>query len=71
MSRVELAGAVTAYLRTHHRYQAVLDAGPWAGWNAVITAGRKTWYREAFRVVLGVATDADLGFHVAPGAGGD
>ena len=71
MSRGELAEAVTAYVRSRHGYQAALDAG----YVGRLERGDHRWprdlYREAFRVVLGVTTDADLGFYIIPARAGD
>jgi len=64
MSRQELADAVNAYLWKQHRQEANLDAN----YVGKLERGDHRWprdpYREAFRVVLGVTTDADLGFFI-------
>jgi hypothetical protein len=71
MSRQEEADAVNAYLAGNHdeRYQreATLDANH----IGKLERGEHRWpndmRREAFRYVLGVATDADLGFYITRG----
>jgi len=71
MSRGDLAEAVTAYVRSRHGHQAAHDAG----YVGRLERGDHRWprdlYREAFRVVLGVTTDADLGFYIIPARAGD
>src|SRR6266498_909804 len=64
MSRQELADAVNAYLWRKHRHEANLDAN----YIGKLERGDHRWphdlYREGFRVVLGVTTDADLDFFI-------
>lgn len=67
MSRQELAEAVNAYLWTAHQITDNLD-GTYVGH---LEKGRHRWpgatRREGFRHVLGVATDADIGFYSTRG----
>ncbi len=62
LSRGELAELVNAHLWEHGRRRAALDDN----YVAKLERGTIRWpnarYREAFRAVLGVATDAELGF---------
>jgi hypothetical protein len=62
MSRGELADAVNAHLwqTTHARY--ALDAHTIARYERGVVRWPSTAYRSALRAVLGVATDAQLGF---------
>jgi hypothetical protein len=64
MSRQELADAVNAYLWKQYEHAANLDAN----YVGKLERGDHRWpqdlYREAFRVVLGVATDRVLGFFI-------
>lgn len=65
MSRQELAEAVNAYLWERYRRRAALD-GSYVG---KLERGDHRWphevYREAFRALLKVSTDAAIGFHVS------
>ncbi|MER6798655.1 ATPase, partial [Amycolatopsis mediterranei] len=62
LSRRELAELVNAYLWDHHRQRTTLDDN----YVAKLERGTIRWpnarYRAAFRAVLDVRTDADLGF---------
>lgn len=62
MSRAELADAVNAHLwqTTHARY--ALDAHTIARYERGVVRWPSAAYRSALRAVLGVATDAQLGF---------
>ncbi len=64
MSRQELADAVNSYLWEKHRRRAALD-GNYVG---KLERGDHRWpqliYREAFRAVLRVSTDAEIGFYI-------
>jgi hypothetical protein len=64
MSRQELAEAVNSYLWRVHKRSASLDET----YIGKLERGEHRWpqklYREAFRSVLGVETDADLGFYI-------
>ncbi|MFV2084993.1 hypothetical protein [Micromonospora sp. LOL_021] len=64
MSRQELAEAVNNYLWDKHRRRVALD-DTYVG---KLERGRHRWpqalYREAFRAVLGVASDKELGFYI-------
>lgn len=66
MSQRELAEAVTAYVFRTTKRDVPLDRH----YISRLERGRSRWpiadYRDAFRVVLGVATDAELGFYVKP-----
>lgn len=68
MSRQELAEAVNAYLWRRHQRRASLDEN----YIGKLERGGHRWpqdlYREAFRVVLQVETDAQLGFFIIRGA---
>ncbi|PZF83377.1 hypothetical protein C1I92_12935 [Jiangella anatolica] len=66
MSRGELAEAVNEYLwrTTGRRYS--LDAHTVARYERGAIGWPSAPYREALRAVLGVAKDADLGFHPTP-----
>jgi hypothetical protein len=67
LSRQELADAVNAYLWDTFRTRDVVDAT----YVGHLEQGRHRWpkarRREAFRHVLGVATDAELGFFIMRG----
>ncbi len=77
MSRQELAEAVNAYLWKMYEHAANVDAN----YVGKLERGDHRWpqdlYREAFRAVLGVATDHALGFFIvrnmllAPAKNGD
>lgn len=64
MSRQELADAVNEYLWRVHQLKATLDAT----YVGKLERGEHRWpqdlYREAFRVVIDVDTDAELGFYI-------
>jgi hypothetical protein len=64
MSRQELAEAVNGYLWKEHNQKVSLDAN----YVGKLERGEHRWpgelYREAFRTVLMVASDAKLGFYV-------
>lgn len=64
MSRQELAEAVNTYLWEEHRRRVALD-DTYVG---KLERGRHRWpqalYREAFRAVLGVNSDKEIGFHI-------
>jgi len=64
MSRQELAETINAYLWHKHRRRAALD-GNYIG---KLERGDHRWpqeiYREAFRAVLQVAADAEIGFYI-------
>jgi len=64
MSQRELAEAVTAHVFRTTKRDVPLDRH----YISRLERGRSRWpvadYRDAFRVVLGVATDAELGFYV-------
>ncbi|HWH00617.1 MAG TPA: hypothetical protein VNV66_15145 [Pilimelia sp.] len=70
MSRQELAEAINAFLYHRHRELGRSGAPPCVDGHAIAAyeRGRHRWpgadLREAFRAVLGVAADADLGFHI-------
>jgi transcriptional regulator with XRE-family HTH domain len=67
MSQRELAEAVTAYVFRKTERDVSLDRH----YISRLERGRSRWptadYRDAFRAVLGAATDAELGFHRASG----
>jgi hypothetical protein len=62
MSRQELAEAVNAYLFTHTKRVYAMDAH----YVGRLERGARRWpnadYRQGFRTVLGVQSDAELGF---------
>ncbi|HZM25818.1 MAG TPA: hypothetical protein VFB89_00495, partial [Gemmatimonadales bacterium] len=64
MSQRELAEAVTAYVQRTTGRDVALDRHDISRWER----GGRRWpdahYRDAFRAVLGVATDAELGFYI-------
>ncbi|MEV4199366.1 hypothetical protein [Micromonospora globbae] len=65
MSRQELAEAVNAYVFAATGRRSALD-GSYVG---KLERGEHRWpcsaYRQAFRAVLGAATDAELGFYIS------
>jgi transcriptional regulator with XRE-family HTH domain len=67
MSRQEVAEAVNEYLGTRHGLRSGLDET----YIGKLERGEHRWpnvkYREAFREVLGVATDSALGFYIIRG----
>lgn len=67
MSRQDLADAVNAYLARKDHREATLDAN----YVGKLERGDHRWpndlRREAFRHVLNVASDTDLGFHIIRG----
>jgi hypothetical protein len=62
LSRQELAELVNAYIWEHHRKVVPLDAGYVGKLERGIIRWPSILYREALRAVLGVSTDAALGF---------
>ncbi|HWG97758.1 MAG TPA: hypothetical protein VNV66_00155 [Pilimelia sp.] len=70
LSRQELADAVNVVLYRRHRELGRPGAAPCVDGRTVAAyeRGRHRWpgreVREAFRIVLGAATDAELGFYV-------
>lgn len=64
MSRQDLADLVNAYLAKQNVRHAPLDGG----YIGKLERGVHRWpqqaYRDAFRAILGVANDADLGFYI-------
>lgn len=71
MSRQELADAVNAYLvdKNDERYrrEATLDANHIGKLERGVHRWPNTFRREAFRNVLGVAADSEIGFYVVRG----
>lgn len=67
MSRQELAEAINTYLWRRHRRRTSLDEN----YIGKLERGHHRWpqdmYREAFRAVLRVESDADLGFYIIRG----
>jgi tetratricopeptide (TPR) repeat protein len=68
LSRQELAEAINAYLWRRHRRRVSLDEK----YVGKLERGDHRWpqdgYREAFRAVLQVETDAELGFYIIRGS---
>ncbi|MFE7868745.1 hypothetical protein ACFUYE_00125 [Micromonospora humida] len=67
MSRQELADAVNAHTHAHARYRSTVDAR----YIGKLERGEHRWpfepYRTALREVLGMTTNADLGFFIIQG----
>ena len=68
MSRSELAEAVNAHVwqASHHKTKTTLDANTIARYERGDVRWPSSTYRAALRAVLGVATDAELGFVPTP-----
>ena len=66
MTRTELAEAVNQYVWTTSQKRICLDAGTLSRYERGHIRWPSATYREGLRAVLGVETDANLGFHPTP-----
>lgn len=66
MSRAELAELVNLHLWRTTGRRAALEADAIARYERGVVSWPSKTYRAAFRAVLGVATDAELGFYPSP-----
>lgn len=65
MSQRELAEAITAHVQRATGRDVALDRHDISRWENGKRHCQTVAYRDALRIVLGVATDAELGFHIA------